>query len=418
MSLFAVSIGVLVLIGSILAMAEASMSRMNRVRALALKEEERRNADVLLRVQEDLPPYLNSINLAVMFAQNGSAILVAVMSERLFGSLGLTLVSVGFTLVYFVAVEAMSKTFGILHSARVALGLAPLVVWLAKLLSVPTRALIGIANVLLPGKGLKEGPFVSEEDILSMAEVGHEEGGIEEEERDLIHSIFEFGDTLVREIMIPRPDMIVVESRKPLRRAMDLSIKHGYSRIPVFDGEPDNVVGIVYAKDLFKAVRRNGDSDKTVEQVMRKPAFVPETKPVAELLREMQGSRTHMAVVVDEYGDVAGLVTLEDVLEEIVGEIIDEFDLEEPALIPLRNGTWRVKAKMAIWELNELLDLELSTEEEWTTVGGLIAAQLGKVPSEGDSVTYDNLRLRAEKVTGRRIGTVLVTRLDSDAQSA
>ncbi|HVL80286.1 MAG TPA: hemolysin family protein [Actinomycetota bacterium] len=404
---------VLLAASCLLTMAEAALGRVSRLRAAALQDEGRRNAAALVRIEEDPPRYLNPIYFALVLSQTGSAILVAIAADRQFGSWGLTAAAVLFTVGYFLLVEAMCRTHAVLHAEPVALALAPTVLAVARLLRLPTRGLIGIANVVLPGKGLKAGPFVSEEDILSMAEAGSEEGAIEEEEKVLIESIFEFGDTLVREIMVPRPDMVVVEAHKPLRKAMDLSIKHGFSRIPVYDKEPDNVVGIVYAKDLFKATRRNGE-DKTVERVMRKPVFVPETKPVSELLREMQGSRTHMAIVVDEYGDVAGLVTLEDVLEEIVGEIIDEFDVDEPALVPVRNGTWRVKAKMAIWELNELLDLELSTEEEWTTVGGLMAAQLGKLPEEGNSVTYDGLRLKAEKVTGRRIGTVLVTRVEPD----
>ncbi len=212
----------LVLLGSVLAMAEVSVSRMSRVRAMSLREEGRRNAALLEKIEGHPPRYLNSVYLAVMFCQNGSAILLAIIVENYTSSLGVTLVLVGFTLVYFVVVEAMSKTFGILHSDRVALALAPAVVFLARVLSAPTRLLIGIANALLPGKGLKQGPFVSEEEIRSMADVGHEEGAIEEEEKELIHSIFEFGDTVVREVMTPRPDMVAVETTTKLKDVLTL----------------------------------------------------------------------------------------------------------------------------------------------------------------------------------------------------
>jgi CBS domain containing-hemolysin-like protein len=407
----------LVLFGSLLAMAEASLTRMNRVRAIALREEGRRNAALLERIQSNPPPFLNSVYLTVMFAQNGSAVLVAIIAERAYGELGVTLVSVGFTLLYFVLVEAMSKTYGILRSERVALFLAPMVWGLSRVFALPVRGLIGLANVLLPGRGLKEGPFVSEEDIRQMAEVGHEEGAIEEEEKELIHSIFEFGDTLVRDVMVPRPDMVVVEAHRSIRKAMDLSIRHGYSRIPVHDRDPDNIVGIVYAKDLFKALRKQNGSQETVADVMREPYFVPETGRVSDLLREMQQKRVHMAIVVDEYGDVAGLVTLEDVIEEIVGEITDEYDVEEPNVVPLSGDRYRVKAKMPIWELNEILETNLPTDEEWNTIGGLISSLLGKIPDEGEEVSYGGLLFKAEKVMRRRVGTVLIQKLeDADGQ--
>src|SRR3990172_10688974 len=214
---FWVLVAILVVLGSVLAVAEASLTRMSRVRAMALVEEKRRNAVKLERIEADPPRYLNAIYLTVMLCQNGSAILVAIIAERTYGGLGITLVSVAFTLLYFVLVEAMSKTFGVLHSDRAALAVAPLVWFLGRALAAPTRFLIGIANVLLPGRGLKQGPFVSEAELRSMAEVGHEEGSIEREEKELIHSIFEFGDTIVREVMVPRPDVQAIESDKTLR---------------------------------------------------------------------------------------------------------------------------------------------------------------------------------------------------------
>lgn len=406
------SVVFLVLFGSILAIAETSISRMSRVRAFALQEEGRRNAETLIRIESDPPRYLNSIYLTVMFVQNGSAILVAIIAETYFGNLGITLLSLGFTLAYFVIVEAMSKTFGILNSDRAALFLAPVAVLLARLLSYPTRLLIALANLLLPGKGLKEGPFVSEEEIRSMAEMGHEEGVIEKDEKELIHSIFEFSDTVVREVMVPRPDIVAVDWRKPLRAVQDLVLRHGYSRIPVYREDLDKVVGIVYAKDVLKALHQ-GRSEMPLRDLVRDARFVPESKKVAELLREMQQRKFHIALVSDEHGSVSGLVTLEDLLEELVGEITDEYDRDEPMAEPVGDGSFRVDGRMPIDEVNELLDVELP-QDEWDTVAGLVLELFGAIPSEGQQVRFDGLEFTAEKVTGRRIAKVLITRLDRE----
>ena len=407
----------LVLFGAVLAMAESSLSRVTRVRALALKSEGKRNAALLERLAAEPARYLNGVYLGVMFVQNGSAILVAIIAQYYFSSLGITLISVGFTIIYFVVVEAMAKTWGILHSDRAALALAPLVYFLGRLLSLPTRALIGLANVLLPGKGLREGPFVSEEVIRTMAEVGHEEGSIEPHERELIHSIFTFGDTVVREVMVPRPDIVAVEIGRPLHDVEDVMLRHGFSRIPVYREDLDHCEGFVYAKDLLRALHQ-GQQDLPLSQVMRPAHFVPDSKKVNELLREMQRQKFHAALVTDEYGSVAGLVTLEDVLEELVGEIEDEYDPDEPELVPVSDGVYRVEGAMPVHDLGELLGVELPSEE-WDTVGGLMLGLLGAIPKEGQEVRYQNLVFRAEKVQRRRVVSVLVTTApqhDTDAE--
>jgi putative hemolysin len=398
----------LVLLGTLLAAAEASLTRISRVRALALEEEGRRRADVLVRLESDPPRHLNSVYLAVMAVQNGSAILVAILAERMFDSLGITVVSVVFTLLYFVVVEAMAKTFAVLHSDRVALALAPFVWFLGRVLTVPTRLLIGIANVLLPGKGLKQGPFVSEEEIRSMAEVGSEEGSIDEGEKELIHSIFEFGDTIAREVMVPRPDIVAVEDDKTLRDVQALVLSHGYSRIPVYHDSLDEVKGVVFAKDVLKALHQ-GKRDMPLSEIVRQAHFVPESKKATELLKEMQREKFHQALVYDEHGSVTGIVALEDLLEELVGEIADEYDLEEPEVLELGDGVYRVSGKASINDVNELLDISLP-DEEWDTVAGLFLDLLGRMPENGEETSFRGLSLRAEKVQGRRIATVMITR--------
>jgi CBS domain containing-hemolysin-like protein len=409
----------LIVFGSVLAAAEASISRMTKVRALALKAEGRRNAGLLERIESDPPAYLNAVYLAVMFVQNGSAILVALIAESYFqnDTLILTLASVTFTIIYFVVVEAMSKTFGILHSDRAALALAPVVFFLGRALSGPTRLLIGLANVLLPGKGLKQGPFVSEEDIRSMAEVGHEEGSIDAQERELIHSVFTFGDTLVREVMVPRPDIVAIDVSEPITKVLETLNEHGYSRMPVYRNELDHIEGVVYAKDVLRVLAQNREDDMPLVDAIRPPHFVPESKRVADLLREMQRHKFHIAIVTDEYGSVSGLVTLEDLLEELVGDIADEYDPDEPEMVAVADGVFRVDGAMPIHDLNEKLGVKLP-DEEWDTVGGLLVGLLGAIPREGQEVRCENLIFRAERVVRRRVESVLVTAAPAEPESS
>jgi CBS domain containing-hemolysin-like protein len=319
--------------------------------------------------------------------------------------------------VIFVFAEAIPKTYAVQRTDRAALLVTPLVSAIVRFPPVRwiARALIGLANAILPGKGLKQGPFVSEQELLATVDVAVEDEVIESQERALIHSIIHFGDTVVREVMVPRPDMVSVEARAQVKDVMAVAIQAGLSRIPVYEQGIDDIVGIVYAKDLMRGVSE-GRADEPVRDLAREAFFVPETKRVAELMREMQAKKLHMAIVLDEYAGTAGLVTLEDLIEELVGEIVDEYDVEEPSVESLAGGDVRVNARMPIDELNELLDTELP-EGDWDTVGGLVYNLLGHVPVEGETVEFDGHRLRAEKVQGRRIGRVRISRT-SPAQRA
>ena len=396
----------LVVLGSTLALAEASISRMTMVRAMALHEQERHNAATLEIIEREPARYLNAVYLSVMFAQNGSAILVAILAEEYFGRATITVASVGFTLVYFVVVEAMSKTFAIQHSDRVALALAPWVWFLGLALALPTRALIGLANILLPGKGLAHGPFVSEEEIRSLADVGHEEGAIEAHEKAMIHSVFQFGDRVVCDLMVPRPDIVAVDLRGSVEDAAKLIVEHGLTRLPAHNGDLDRTEGIVHAKDVLSALHQGQDAVKLTE-VLRPVRFVPEQMRAIELLREMQQEKFHLALVCDEYGSVAGLVTLEDLIEKLIGKITDEHQHEAPDVEQLGLGQFRVNAALPIVELNDFLGANLP-HERWNTVGGLLFGLLGAIPDAGAKVELDGYEFTAEKVQGRRIVTVLV----------
>ena len=407
-----VLVGVLVATAAFLAMAETALTRINRVKALTLSEEGRRGSNALLKLVDHPERFLNPVLLLVLLCHLLAATLVGILAERNFGAAGVAIATVAETVVIFVLAEVVPKTYAVQHPDRAALRVAPVVHGIAVFFPIRllSSLLIKLANLIAPGKGLKQGPFISEEELLALADVAEEEEVIERAERALIHSIIEFGDTVVREVMVPRPDMVTVEARAAAGDAMELFMSAGFSRIPVYEQGIDDIVGILYAKDVMKALRDPSGVEHAVRELVRTARFVPETKRVAELMPEMQKDKTHMAIVVDEYGGTAGLVTLEDLIEELVGEIVDEYDAEEAPVEPLPDGGVRVNARMPIDEVNELLEAEFP-EGDFDTVGGLMLNLLGHVPHEGETVDIDGHQLRAEKVQGRRIGRVRISKV-------
>ena len=393
--------------------SEVSITRVSRVRAYRLHEEGRRGAGSLVRISENPAPYLNVVLLLTLLATIGGTTIATSLAVRHFHRAGEIVSTIVMTIVLFVFAEVTPKTFAIQQTDRVALALAPLIVALRRLFGIVATGLVKLANVIMPGRGLPEGPFITEQELRASAEVASEEGEIEEEEKELIHSIFEFGDTIVREVMVPRPDVVAIEDDKTLRDVQALVLEHGYSRVPVYREDLDDVVGIVYAKDVLKALHQ-GKHDMPLDEIVREPHYVPETKKVAELLREMQRDKFHIALVTDEYGSVSGLVTLEDLLEELVGEIADEYDREEPELVQVADGLYRVSGKTSIDDVNEELDVELP-DEEWDTVAGLLLELFGRIPKDGDEVEYQGLSFTAEEVQGRRIAKVLIARAPAPA---
>jgi putative hemolysin len=405
-----VVIGVLLVISLFLALAETALTRISRAKAAALVEEGRGGARQLLQLVEHPETFLNPVLLVVLVAQLVQSALTGIVADRLLGPWGVAVGVFVNVVVVFVFAEAAPKTWAVQHPEAAALLAARPVAALAAFapLRLASRLLIGITNVILPGKGLKNGPYVSEEELLALADVAVEEEVIEAEERVLIESIIEFGDTIVREVMVPRPDMVAVPSNFRVGDVMEIVIMNGYSRLPAYGEGVDDIVGVVYAKDLLKA-DRDGKVDDEVASLLRPAQFVPETKRISALLREMQAEQYHMAIVVDEYGGTAGVVTLEDLIEELVGEIVDEYDREETMLEPLADGTVRVNARMSVDELNDVLRADLP-EGDWDSVGGLMFHLLGHIPAEGESVDVDGLSLRADRVQGRRISRVRISR--------
>jgi putative hemolysin len=409
-------------LSGVLALAETAFTRVSRIRLLALADEGDKRARRVARLLERPEQTLNSILLLVLGCQMIGATILGTVLEPSLGAAGIAVGIFVEIFVVFTLFEVVPKTFALQHSERTALAISPLLSFVTRFwpLRVLSGLFIGFANIVLPGKGMRHGPFTTEADILTMADVAAQEDTIETEERELIHSIFQFGDTVVREVMLPRTDMVAVEADATVDEAIATAIAAGKSRLPAYEDTYDDIVGLVFLKDLV-ARTAEGQGAEPVRESLRPAHVVPESKRVAELLREMQTEKFHMAIVVDEYGGTAGLVTMEDLLEEIVGEITDEYDVAEPVVEKLANGVLRVPGRTPIDEVNELLDADLP-QEEWDTVGGLVFNTLGHVPIEGECLRVDGLEFCAERVQGRRIVSVIITRLppppdrnDSDA---
>jgi CBS domain containing-hemolysin-like protein len=409
----------LVAIAGLLAGAEAALSRVSRTAAEELVKEGRRGALRLQQVLEDPARYLNLLTLLRVTAELVATVLVTVAALNIFDSQwqAVLAASASMVLVSYIAIGVSPRTLGRQHPAPIALAGARFVHPLARVLGPLPQLLILVGNALTPGKGFSEGPFASEAELRELVDLAEENQLIEDRERVMIHSVFELGDTIVREVMVPRTDVVFIERTKTLRQALSLALRSGFSRIPVIGEGTDDVVGVAYLKDLVRRtyVHREGESIERVDSVMRPAIFVPESKPVDELLREMQAQQTHVAIVVDEYGGTAGLVTIEDVLEEIVGEITDEYDVEAPLVDELADGSLRVSARLHLDELSERLDVELE-DDDVDTVGGLLAKHLGRVPIPGAQVWLHGIELTAESAQGRRnrIGTVLVRRVAAE----
>ena len=398
-------------------MAESAITRMSRVRADELADEGRPGSRQLVRVVADTASYLSVLSFLRVIAESTAAVMVTIAAvAAISGTLEALLVAIGvMALISFAVVGVSPGTLGRQHSARVALLAAPVVVWVRRLLGPFARLLIALTNAVTPGKGYRDGPFESESELRGLVDEAREKRLIEADERAMIHSVFELGDTFTREVMVPRTDMVAIDVDRVCRQAMKLFIRSGFSRIPVLGEDVDDVVGLLYLKDVVRVVTADPRAGALeVAKVMRPVRFVPDSKPVDALLREMQLEQAHLAVVVDEYGGTAGIVTIEDILEEIVGEITDEYDREGPEAETLPDGRVRIAATMHVDDLAELFDVDLD-EDEVDTVGGLIGKAIGMVPIVGSTCEVAGLRLVAERMSGRRnrVATVVVERVAS-----
>ena len=405
-----------ILVGFVLALVESALIRITSHRAAALVEEGHSNAPTLERIVEHHSTALMVLTFLRVGAEMTAAVLVTLVAVDLFDSTFAALAASVAVMAFasFILVGVSPRTLGRRHADAVALASAPMVSVALKLMSPVARSLVGFGNVVTPGEGFRDGPFDSEAELREFVDLAEDSDLIEADERRMIHSVFDLGDTIVREVMVPRTDMITIGSDKTLRQAMNLFVRSGFSRVPVIGENSDDVQGLLYFKDVVRRHLTDDDHVVLVNDVMREMPFVPESKPVDDLLKEMQRDRVHFGTVIDEFGGTAGLVTMEDIVEEIVGEIDDEYDRATPVLEVVDESTVRVPARMHIDDLAEYFNVHLE-EDDVDTVGGLLTRLVGRVPLPGAEGEIAGLRLTAEKMAGRRhqLATVMVTKKDS-----
>ncbi|WNG91186.1 hemolysin family protein [Mycobacterium sp. ITM-2016-00318] len=412
-------IGAIALVGfgGLFAAIDAAIGTVSIARVEEMVRDERPGAVRLARVINERPRYINLVVLLRIACEiTATALLVDFLYEHLGLDWGLIAAAAIMVVTSFVLIGVGPRTLGRQNAYTIALGAAVPLQGISILLTPISRLLVLLGNAVTPGRGFRNGPFASEIELREVVDLAQQRGVVADDERRMIQSVFELGDTPAREVMVPRTEMVWIENDKTAGQATSLAVRSGHSRIPVVGENVDDVIGVVYLKDLVERTyySNNGGRDTKVSAVMRDAVFVPDSKPLDALLREMQRDRNHMALLVDEYGAIAGLVTIEDVLEEIVGEIADEYDTDEVAPVEeLGDQCYRVSARLPIEDLGELYDREFDEDLDVDTVGGLLALELGRVPLPGAEVTWDGLQLRAEggrDHRGRvRIGTVLVS---------
>ncbi len=409
----------LVPIGGLIACVDSALARVSKARAEEFLREDRPGAKALWTIMADRPRYTNLLLLLRLSCELTATVLVAIVARDRFGAdWPVPLFTVLLMIVICYAVIGVGpRTLGRQHFNRVALAGAGSVRLLGRMFNPLAALLTLLGNAITPGRGLRDGPFASEIELRELVDLAEQRGVVEHDERQMIQSVFELGRTIAREVMVPRTEVVWIEHGKTIRQGLALALRSGFSRIPVTGENLDDIVGVVYLKDM---ARRAQDPERArstlIEEVMREVAYVPESKPVDELLREMQAKRSHIAIVIDEYGGTAGLITIEDILEEIVGEITDEYDVERAPIERIDDDTARVTSRLAVEDLSELFGVELPDRDDVETVGGLLAEALGRVPLPGAKAVVHGLELTAEDVGGRRnrIDTVLVKRVADD----
>jgi CBS domain containing-hemolysin-like protein len=399
--------------------ADAALGTLSVARVEELARQGRPGAKMLATVVADRPRHINLLLLLRLTCELTATVLVTAVCLRDIspGWLAVLVASVSMVVVSYVLIGVGPRTIGRQHPYAVGLIAAGPVRVLGVILGPLSRLLIMIGNLITPGRGFRYGPFSSEVELRELVDLAGERGVVDDGEREMIHSVFELGDTIAREVMVPRTEIVWIERTKSVRQALALSLRTGFTRLPVVDESVDDVVGVVNLKDLVRCTLEAGDTNgRIVGELMGAASFIPDTKRLDELLKELQRDRIHMTIVIDEYGGTAGLLTIEDILEEIVGEITDESDTDErPPIEHLEDGTIRVSSRLTTEDLGELFDVELD-DDDVETVGGLLAQRLGRVPLPGAEAEIAGLRLRAEGGKDRRgrmrITSVLVRRVN------
>lgn len=421
-----IAIGIVTLVllvgcAAFLAAAETALMRVSRIRVRYLEEKKVKGSSRLRRLIEDPDYFLPPLLFLTLLVQLTAASLATWVSTSLTHNAGIG-VAVGtavLTVFMFIFGELVPKAAASHNSERVALAVTGSVSafsWFLRPLAMVFEAIARFILRVITGAEAPVDVIVREEgEIKAMVTVAEENDIIEEEEKEMIHSVFEFSDTLVREVMVPRPDMVTLAIESSVKDALETAVEHGYSRIPVYEGELDNVKGVLYAKDLLRYLRQ-GRLEHPIADILRAPFVVPETKTLSDLLHEFKTRKVHIAIAVDEHGTIAGIVTIEDLIEEIVGEIFDEYDREINLIEKVGEGRYRVDARLSLDDLDTILTIDLPEEEDVDTVGGLVLKILGHLPLVGETCTYNGVTIRVEKLRNNRISKVIMDVVAPDAE--
>ncbi|HEV8354571.1 MAG TPA: hemolysin family protein [bacterium] len=404
---------VLLLLSAFFSGSETALFAANRLRMRQLSEEGNKRASLVVRLLEDPARLLTTLLVGNNIVNVATSVLTTAIFVAWFGVQRGTLYAIlVVTTVLLIIGEIAPKTFAAKYADGLAQWVSGPIRWVGAALYPLIRALSAVSYLLvrpLGGRVSLSSPLVTEDEIRLLIKMGEEEGVIQEDEREMIHSIFEWGDTVAREVMVPRIDIAAVEDTTPLDHVLRVVLEEGHSRIPVFHETIDEVVGVLYVKDLLSHLKA-GRMQVQAKELMRPAYFIPETKRLDEVFREMRRKKVHMAIVLDEYGGTAGLVTIEDLLEEIVGPILDEYDVDEEKQIETVDAhTTLVNGRMSVEEVNELLGLELPVEDV-DTIGGFVYRLLGHVPVQGETVAFDGVDISVERVDGNRITKIRIAR--------
>ncbi|MCB2224963.1 MAG: hemolysin family protein [Actinobacteria bacterium] len=404
-----VTLAVLVAVAAFLGAAEAALLRVPQVRAEVLGEQGDRAARRVARLAGDLTHTMNAVLLLVLLVQVAAATIAGVVAERHFGNTGVTVASVVLTLVMFVYAEAIPKTLAIRRPLQTARVVAAPVAVLAAAVRPVVSLLVWLADLQAPGRGVETGVSVGEAELIRLAAKAEAEGSIESTDREFIERAFLVGDLRIREIMVPRPDVVAVAGTATVREALDAAVAAGHRRLPVFEGGLDRIVGMVRMRDLAPVVTE--EPERRVAELALDVLVVPETRRLVDVLRDMQRGRTWLAAVIDEFGGTAGIATIEDIVEELVGDIADEDVAPVPEIRPLGPGRWAVDGTADLRDLREVLGGALP-EGDWLTAGGMVMGVTGRIPARGDAVEVPGFRIEVTAATRRRVRRLEITALD------
>ena len=403
----------LLILSGLFSGSETAILSVSKAKVRHLADDGVKSANTLFKLLDDPHRLLSTILICNNFVNIAASAIATSLAIEYFNSYGVAFATGGMTLLILTFGEITPKRIAIRHAERTSLLVAGPIASISFILYPISKVLNALTDpvIKLSGGEDRENPLVTEEEIKTLVDVGEREGVFEEAEREMIHRVFELGDTIVRELMTARTDMICLEVKQSMEECIDLITSHGYSRIPVFEERVDNIVGVIYAKDILRHIWK-GDKPQ-VKSIMRSPYFIPETNSVDELLKEFQKGEIHMAIIIDEYGGTSGLLTIEDIIEEIVGNIFDEYDSGEEEVKKINDNTFVIDSRMHIDELAQLIKCEIP-EGDFDTAGGFVFDLFDRVPEQGEKIKFENFEISIEKIDKRRMKKIKIKKTNGE----